>query len=347
MSQHAVCSGIRALTSPQSLLLKAPITRWSGSAASGSRARALLLHHSLIPSSVSTWTSTTLGIGQSSLQSRTFGSTSPSTSKTICRSTSGPVSQRHAPSRIAQKVATCIWRPSRYNHHSSPSSALQQVRLSSSWNPKPRQSEDITSCPSCNRRFKSDDSLKRSRDAGEEVKRAPPTQPSSSSQVSTTQAHDHGKQQQHHHSHLLDRLPHIHRPTKEELLAAATGFWQRLAVRFKWFSIKSARPFNTDDISAFISWLIAAHLLWIILGTTTFVSIAVLAINSIFAQGMYTRLSCIQDIRPLLIQCLFRNSGWMDRQLPHQVHWRQSRLRVGRCAQMEGRRHHFQERLRL
>ncbi|KAL1304919.1 hypothetical protein AAFC00_003833 [Neodothiora populina] len=96
----------------------------------------------------------------------------------------------------------------------------------------------------------------------------------------TTPTHDHG-----HHSHnLLDRLPHLHRPTKEELLAAASGFWQRLGVRFKWFSIRSVRPFNTDEIGAFVSWIVAAHLLWIILGTTTFVSIAVLAINSIFAQ---------------------------------------------------------------
>ena len=67
-------------------------------------------------------------------------------------------------------------------------------------------------------------------------------------------------------------------------MAAATGFWQRLGVRFKWFSIKSGRRFNIDDISAFVSWLIAAHILWIVLGTTTFVSLAVLAINSIFAQ---------------------------------------------------------------
>ena len=313
MSQHAVCSGIRALTSSQSLLLKAPIARWSN-AASGSRARALLFHHSPNASFVPTSTSTALGIGRLSLQSRTFGSNSPS--KAIRRSTSGPVSQRHTSSQIIRQVATRIWRPSHHNY-SSPSSTSQQLRLSSSWNPKPRQPEDTTSCPSCNRRFKSDDSLNRARDAGEEAKSASPTQPSTDSQDSAAQAHDHGKQQNHHHSHLLDRLPHIHRPTKEELLAAATGFWQRLAVRFKWFSIKSARPFNTDDISAFISWLIAAHLLWIILGTTTFVSIAVLAINSIFAQGMYRPLPYVRDMRPLLTQCVLRNLGWMDRQLPH------------------------------
>ncbi|CAD0111720.1 unnamed protein product [Aureobasidium uvarum] len=87
-----------------------------------------------------------------------------------------------------------------------------------------------------------------------------------------------------HHYHLMDRLPHLHRPTKDELLAAATSFWQRLGIRFKWFSIRSARPFNTDDISAFVSWIVFGHILWIVLGTTTFVSLAIFFMNTVFAQ---------------------------------------------------------------
>lgn len=86
---------------------------------------------------------------------------------------------------------------------------------------------------------------------------------------------------------LLDRLPHLphlHRPTKEELLAAATGFWSRLKVRFKWFSIKSDRRFNIDDISGFLSWIFIGHLVWIIVGTTTFFSLAILTVNTVFAQ---------------------------------------------------------------
>ncbi|GAB7349489.1 hypothetical protein MBLNU459_g0200t1 [Dothideomycetes sp. NU459] len=97
------------------------------------------------------------------------------------------------------------------------------------------------------------------------------------SQASSPHADGHAK-------HLLDRLPHLHRPTKEELLAAATGFWQRLGIRFKWFSIKSHRPFNTDDISAFVSWVVFGHIIWIVVGTTTFVSLAILAVNTVFAQ---------------------------------------------------------------
>ena len=92
--------------------------------------------------------------------------------------------------------------------------------------------------------------------------------------------------------HLRDRLPdisHIHRPSREELLAAATGFWSRLKVRFKWFSIRSVRPFNVDDISAFFSWFLVGHVLWIILGTTTFFSLAIFATNTVFAQETLAR----------------------------------------------------------
>ena len=98
--------------------------------------------------------------------------------------------------------------------------------------------------------------------------------------------------------HLMDRLPnmpHIHRPSKEELLAAATGFWSRLKVRFKWFSIRSARPFNADEIGAFFSWVLVGHVLWIVLGTTTFFSLAILAVNTVFAQGKF--LSVLFKIR--------------------------------------------------
>ncbi|MCJ1351556.1 MAG: Mitochondrial distribution and morphology protein 31, mitochondrial precursor [Icmadophila ericetorum] len=92
--------------------------------------------------------------------------------------------------------------------------------------------------------------------------------------------------------HLIDRLPNIsnfHRPTREELLAAATGFWSRLKVRFKWFSIRSARPFNADEIGAFFSWILLGHVLWIILGTTTFFSLAIFAVNTVFAQETLAR----------------------------------------------------------
>lgn len=92
--------------------------------------------------------------------------------------------------------------------------------------------------------------------------------------------------------YVMDRLshmPHLHRPTKEDLLATASGFWSRLKVRFKWFSIRSARPFNVDDISAFFSWILLGHVIWIIVGTTTFFSLGILAVNTVVAQETLAR----------------------------------------------------------
>ena len=49
------------------------------------------------------------------------------------------------------------------------------------------------------------------------------------------------------------------------------------------------RPFNVDEISGFISWLLVGHVIWIVVGTTTFFSLALLAINTIFAQETLAR----------------------------------------------------------
>ena len=66
---------------------------------------------------------------------------------------------------------------------------------------------------------------------------------------------------------LMLSLPPMQRPTRDEMLKVATGFWQRLKIRFKWFTIKSFRKFNADDISAFISWFLMSQTVWILLGT--------------------------------------------------------------------------------
>lgn len=66
---------------------------------------------------------------------------------------------------------------------------------------------------------------------------------------------------------LAISLPHLHRPTRDDLLNVANGFWQRARIRFKWFTIKSFRKFNADDISAFVTWFLMSQTLWILLGT--------------------------------------------------------------------------------
>lgn len=61
-------------------------------------------------------------------------------------------------------------------------------------------------------------------------------------------------------------LSHLHRPTRDDFLKVASGFWQRLRIRFKWFTIRSFRRFNADDISAFITWFLMSQTLWILVG---------------------------------------------------------------------------------
>jgi mitochondrial distribution and morphology protein 31 len=62
-------------------------------------------------------------------------------------------------------------------------------------------------------------------------------------------------------------LPHLHRPTLDDFLNTTTGFWQRLRIRFRWFTIRSFRRFNADDISAFITLLLMSQTVWILVGT--------------------------------------------------------------------------------
>jgi mitochondrial distribution and morphology protein 31 len=62
-------------------------------------------------------------------------------------------------------------------------------------------------------------------------------------------------------------LPHVHRPTRDDFLNAATGFWQRIRIRFKWLTIRSFRKYNADDISAFITWFFMSQTLWLFVGT--------------------------------------------------------------------------------
>nr|GAT55218.1 predicted protein [Mycena chlorophos] len=80
-------------------------------------------------------------------------------------------------------------------------------------------------------------------------------------------------------------LPHLPRPpSRDDLLSLATGFWARARIRFKWFSIRSFRRFNADDVSAFITWFLMSQTLWVFVGTTTFFSVIFATANSLRLQ---------------------------------------------------------------
>lgn len=52
-------------------------------------------------------------------------------------------------------------------------------------------------------------------------------------------------------------------------------------LRIKWILIRSKRPFNLEDISAFISWLLTGNIMFLIIGTTTFFSLVLVTFNKI------------------------------------------------------------------
>ncbi|KAK7473199.1 Mitochondrial distribution and morphology protein 31, mitochondrial precursor [Stygiomarasmius scandens] len=83
--------------------------------------------------------------------------------------------------------------------------------------------------------------------------------------------------------------PNLHRPTRDDFLRVADGFWQRLRIRFRWFTIRSFRKFNADDISGIITWILMSQTLWILVGTTTFFSVVFAIANSLRLQHFIAR----------------------------------------------------------
>ncbi|KAK9380571.1 mitochondrial distribution and morphology protein family 31/32 [Kockiozyma suomiensis] len=130
------------------------------------------------------------------------------------------------------------------------------------------------------------------------------------------------QQQQQHHANdnqetwssaVSRRLPH--RPTKEELLKAASGAFERFKIRFKWVLLRQVRPFNLDDMSAFLSWLIVGNVIWVILGTTTFFSLVLLTANTVFAQESLARMIGNYLTKETGITVVFENAivpHWSD-----------------------------------
>ena len=62
-------------------------------------------------------------------------------------------------------------------------------------------------------------------------------------------------------------LPNIPRPTRDDLLRVADGFWDRLRIRWKWFTVRGWRKFGADDFSAFFTWFLMSQTVWILVGT--------------------------------------------------------------------------------
>ncbi|GMM29151.1 Mdm31 protein [Martiniozyma asiatica (nom. inval.)] len=58
--------------------------------------------------------------------------------------------------------------------------------------------------------------------------------------------------------------------------------------KLKWILIRSRRPFNFEDLTAFGTWLLTGNIFLFLLGTTTFFSLVIFTINSMDMQSTIT-----------------------------------------------------------
>lgn len=90
------------------------------------------------------------------------------------------------------------------------------------------------------------------------------------------------------------------RMNKKQVLSEATNFYERFKINTKWLLIRGNRPFSANEISTMFSWLLISQIAWIILGTTTFVSILLLIFNTVFAKEMVGK--CIGKLLNIFLE---------------------------------------------
>ncbi|KAM0753660.1 hypothetical protein T439DRAFT_322546 [Meredithblackwellia eburnea MCA 4105] len=73
-------------------------------------------------------------------------------------------------------------------------------------------------------------------------------------------------------------------PSRDQLLALTSSFFERLRIRFKYMTIRSYRHFRADDWGAFFSFGLVGTLGWLLIGTSSFVAFVFLIINSLQLQ---------------------------------------------------------------
>ncbi|KAI9265629.1 mitochondrial distribution and morphology protein family 31/32 [Sporodiniella umbellata] len=72
--------------------------------------------------------------------------------------------------------------------------------------------------------------------------------------------------------------------SQAELLSQARGFFERLKIRIKYPLMRQIRPWTLNDATALFSWLFLGHTVWLLAGTTSFVSLILWTANSLQFQ---------------------------------------------------------------
>ncbi|RKP04347.1 hypothetical protein CXG81DRAFT_655, partial [Caulochytrium protostelioides] len=76
---------------------------------------------------------------------------------------------------------------------------------------------------------------------------------------------------------------------REALRVHMPSFWHRLGVRLKLVLMGRPRPWKVDDVLALFSWIFVGHALFLLIGTTTFVSLVLFVANSLHFQEYLAR----------------------------------------------------------
>ncbi|KAG0231153.1 Mitochondrial distribution and morphology protein 31, mitochondrial precursor [Actinomortierella wolfii] len=103
----------------------------------------------------------------------------------------------------------------------------------------------------------------------------------SESSAQQAKKHKHHKQQQHHPTSTGP----LNRVERAKLLSDAPNWIARMKIRLKLLLMRQIRPWRVDDFIAVFSWAFLANVMFVLLGTTTFVSLVLAALNSLQFQG--------------------------------------------------------------
>ena len=76
------------------------------------------------------------------------------------------------------------------------------------------------------------------------------------------------------------------RQARHALQRNMEGFWPRQKLKLRLFLMGQVRPIKFDDAMALVSWIFVSQSVFILVGTTSFVSVLLVLSNTLSFQGI-------------------------------------------------------------
>lgn len=77
------------------------------------------------------------------------------------------------------------------------------------------------------------------------------------------------------------------RQARHALQRNMEGFWPRQKLKLRLFLMGQVRPIKFDDAMALVSWIFVSQSVFILVGTTSFVSVLLVLSNTLSFQGIH------------------------------------------------------------